>query len=314
MKYRYETKCPMHSQNIQTSGIQSFKYGNEYYSGPIFYCGKCMKYYQFVIENTSFTKLRTLAPSGLPIEIRKGIVVRNRVTKKGVEIVSIEQTTEPNTVDLLEMKEMKKSERKKRNTQRKAIIEKNNQTRKMLQESSTYIRCEMTCPHHEERVMTTRNCIDVELNNNLPLFYCIDCDRYYISCDKLRIMKLGQINSKDFWNCDNEVVISNPDKGTLNSIGTFSGTDDLKRSFNDTEELENEGLTERKLVNEVKIDSNEDQHELVSVQVVKPEKKDKEKKPRDGIKETNIDMELVFDDWSFEDTEDELFKDFLRKE
>ena len=48
----------------------------------------------------------------------------------------------------------------------------------------------MNCPIHQDRIMTTKNSIDVEIYSGLPLFYCIDCEKYYISCSELEEKKV----------------------------------------------------------------------------------------------------------------------------
>lgn len=126
----------------------------------------------------------------------------------------------------------------------------------------------MNCPIHQDRIMTTKNSIDVEIYSGLPLFYCIDCEKYYISCSELEEKRIGRINRKDLVNCSCKVDVTNPDNGKLKNVGRFSSTEDLSKKANISDNVKQ--LEENELEN--------------------------------------------FFEWTEENTEEELFKDFIHEE
>ncbi|WP_312072181.1 hypothetical protein [Anaerotignum propionicum] len=275
MEYRYSTKSPAHGQNIETRKTQSFKYDGVTYSGPMFYCTRCRKHYLVVEGSSSFNKLKSTAPSGLPIDIRKGVVNKTPVKKKGVK------AEQPKQEGYLQNETMqkKKSGGKKGKAARKALIERNKETKKRLQESINQIRCEMICPKHVDRVMNTKKCIDVEKHKSLPLFYCIDCKKYYVSCTDLKVTQLGRWSRKDFFNCDCEIITTNPKNGKLINIGSFSSTAELEKSVSAAGE---EAMQEKQIVEEdiLKIQSEtlQTNHYVElgkssDIEVIKPKKK-----------------------------------------
>lgn len=158
MEYRYSTKCPAHGQTIETRRTQSLKHNGVEYAGPIFYCNRCKQYYLFLEGVKPKRRVRLIAPSGLSITVTSGAVTKNPVKKKGAKLdpaISKEKKDKP-------VETVKKT------------TSKNNATKKRIQESLNQIRCEMNCPIHQDRIMTTKNSIDVEIYSGLPLFYCID--------------------------------------------------------------------------------------------------------------------------------------------
>lgn len=308
MEYRYSTKCPAHHQKIETRRNQTFKYRGISYGGPIFYCNRCKKYYLFVEGKGPFEKLKTVASSGLTIEIRKGSFEKALTKKSKAAAIDTKGKIET------ESKKTKNSGKKGKN-KHKEIIEKNNRLKMQLKESLKQIRCEMKCPNHPDRVMTTKNCIDVENHKKLPLFFCIDCDCYYVSCADIKQIKLGHIREKGFFNCYEEVITTNPENGTLNSVGAFSSTEDIEEECVKVEHFENnEAIAIGPEIHEISsiyVEKNQDDVEIESnTQVIKPGK----------ILHTtenstkSISNRINFEDWSFEDTEDELFKDFIQKD
>ena len=263
MEYRYSTKCPAHGQTIETRRTQSLKHNGIEYAGPIFYCTRCKKYYLFSEAGRPQNKIRMVAPSGLIIVVTSGVVTKNPVKKKGVKLVKSEKKEQT----------QKKTETPKKTTPKpkakhKAIIEKNKETKKRVQESLNQIRCEMNCPVHNEHVMTTKNSLDVEGHIGIPLFYCIKCDKYYIASTELKEKKIGRINRKDLVNCSCNVTVTNPDKGKLKNVGKFSTTEDLRKK--------------------------------VRVSVKKKKKE-------------TFELDDLFE-WTAEDVEEELFKDFIHEE
>lgn len=263
MEYRYSTKCPAHGQTIETRRTQLLKHNGIEYAGPMFYCTRCKQYYLFSEGVKPKKKIRMVAPSGLSISITSGAVTQNPVKKKGVKAVQSVKKKPKEKKD-----EPVKKITVKTKAKHKAIIEKNNAMKKRVQESLNQIRCEMSCPVHQDRVMTTKNSVDVEMHSGLPLFYCIDCDKYYVSCTELAEKKIGRINRKDLVNCSCKVTVTNPDNGQLKNVGKFSTTEVLGKKIN------------------------------------APKKKEKKEK---------IDSDDFFE-WTSEDTEEELFKDFIHEE
>ena len=87
----------------------------------------------------------------------------------------------------------------------------------------------MNCPNHADRVMTTKKSVDVEKHKNLPLFYCIDCEKYYVSCPNLKVMQLGRWNKKGFYNCDCIITTTNSTNGQLINMGSFISTVDIEK-------------------------------------------------------------------------------------
>ncbi len=263
MEYRYSTKCPAHGQTIETRRTQSLKHNGVEYAGPIFYCNRCKQYYLFSEGVKLKRRVRLIAPSGLSITVTSGAVTKNPVKKKGAKLdpaISKEKKDKP-------VETVKKTTSKKK-AKHKAIIEKNNATKKRIQESLNQIRCEMNCPIHQDRIMTTKNSIDVEIYSGLPLFYCIDCEKYYISCSELEEKRIGRINRKDLVNCSCKVDVTNPDNGKLKNVGRFSSTEDLSKKANTSDNVKQ--LEENELEN--------------------------------------------FFEWTEENTEEELFKDFIHEE
>lgn len=95
--------------------MHSFKYDGVSYSGPSFYCTGCRKYYLIIEGNPPFKKLKSTVPSGLPIDIRKGVVKKTLVKKKGIK------TKQPNKKNILpdETKQKKISSGKKNKAEKK---------------------------------------------------------------------------------------------------------------------------------------------------------------------------------------------------
>lgn len=170
------------------------------------YCAKCIIHGSEMLSDIkgkqSFESVKAKNKNGEILEVVNG----NYETLTGENSEKIEN----------ENKESIKAQNKKK---RKKIIEKNLQTKRRLQETVNSIRCEMNCPNHKERVMTTRKCIDVASQTNLPLFYCIDCGAFFVSCCELGLGKIALFNGKDLFNCEGEIVINNPDHGTLENVG-----------------------------------------------------------------------------------------------